>query len=727
MKLKILAFLGIIILMFGFVLSGISSAKIDVSINVNVPSKITVGEDFTVEIKLTNENNDDLDANDDIDIKIYMDGVLIHEEDDYNLGFDLTPDNSTWINISSKSFRVDGDDIWSKNLMDYECGEDKEIEVEVSGDVSDADYADEMNIEPTNEDYELSFTISPQFPLIDDKITITVFDEDDDELKNANVKITRLGDNDEWDYDDAYWRDETDSNGEVEIKLSEYHKFKNDPYSKYQVDVYVEGKYCKVTKYFDTRRKLNISEMPPTGFVGKSIKVRVVDDVGNPVQGASVTLSRVGFHKSFKTDAGGYASFTLNETGTYDVMASKTNYVDSEIKTLEVKVRGSIGISIKPKAALVGKEVKIVVTGSDGALLEGAKVLITKPDGTQESVKTTPSTGQISYTPPSPGTYKVKVEEASHTPGEDSFTATNEFKITLPDKVELNKDVTLIVKNQNGILVEGATVTVSGTTIAGTTNKDGKFTFKLEKPGDFTVTVKKSEFKDGSARISIKGKLSVEVDPEETEVDKEVKIKVLDAQGNEIKDASIEINRPDGSKETISAYEYTPNLPGNYTITASKANYEPATSKFKVKKLPLDLAVEIEDTTLKAIVTSRGEPLVGIPVIIETIFGGEELVTDELGMVEVTFVNITEPMNITIKVDQPKYEKKSVIEEVKPSGGIFSVWLLLIILVLLLIVAVYARLKRGKIGKGRETVKREGISLLGKKRKERSGGGLSKL
>ena len=79
----------LVLLLLGCLFSGIVSAKVDVEIDVNVPGTITVGEDFVVVITLTNDDNDDLEGNDDIDIKIWINGVLVHEEDNYNLDFDI--------------------------------------------------------------------------------------------------------------------------------------------------------------------------------------------------------------------------------------------------------------------------------------------------------------------------------------------------------------------------------------------------------------------------------------------------------------------------------------------------------------------------------------------------------------------------------------------------------------------------------------------------------------
>ncbi|RLG10485.1 hypothetical protein DRN73_07710, partial [Candidatus Pacearchaeota archaeon] len=134
--LRKLQFMAIIFLLVGMIFSFPVFAKpsIDVSVSVS-PSTIKVGEIFTVRVKIKNTDPDeDIETNDDIRIKIYKEDVLIHD-DEYNVPNTLSEDESYDFNISSNQFRVDGDDVWSRNIMDYECEEDQEIRVEVSGDV----------------------------------------------------------------------------------------------------------------------------------------------------------------------------------------------------------------------------------------------------------------------------------------------------------------------------------------------------------------------------------------------------------------------------------------------------------------------------------------------------------------------------------------------------------------------------------------------------------------
>ncbi|MEM4347123.1 MAG: carboxypeptidase regulatory-like domain-containing protein [Candidatus Altiarchaeota archaeon] len=714
--------LAMVIFLFGFISLNVNAAK-DIKLNVDVvPSSIIVGENFNVLITLEYDG-DDIETSDDITIKIYKEGVLVHDKE-YNLPYRLNSTNTTYtFNISSTSFRVDNADVWNKNLMNYECGDNQEIKVEISGDVKSRDDTDDIDINPYKEDYELSFTISPENPNVDQKIVVHVVDEDNDDLKDAKVKFTRLEDNDAWDYDDTYLIKTTDSKGEVILTngLSGESKFRSAPYSKYQVDVYKEGKYCKVTKFFDTRRRLNITEIPSPIFVGKAIKLRIVDDSGVPVANANLMVSKTGFSQKFTSDNSGYVIFTLEEEGTYNLIASKTGYGDSDIKSIAVNVRGNLGVSITPKDAILGSSVKIVITASDGSLLSGAKIQITKPDGTKEALLTTPETGQVSYIPSIPGTYTLRVEEASHLPRDDSFIALNEFTLTLPQEITLYQDIEIVVRDQNGLTVGGASITIDS--ITGTTDNEGKFKFKLENPGSYTITVKKANFRDKTQTITTIGNLKLELSSKEIFIDEPITIKVTDQLGKEITDATIEITKPDSTKES-SGREYKPQTDGNYIVTVSKANYRPATENFTVRRIPLEMKVDVIGNRIVATLSKNGEPLQNIPVKIDTIFGGEEILTDELGKAEFEIVNITEKINVTISVNSPKYEKLSVERQVVPTSPLTNI-AIGIIVVIILVLLVYIQIRRRKPKKEKSLV---GTSLLQKeKRKGSSLSGLSKL
>ena len=704
---RISAIIIITFLVLGAAMS--ASAKVDVDdITVTLSKekddigddylKIDVGKDFYIHIEL--EDPDDTEDDVDVDIEIKIDNVLVYDD---SKRVDLVKNEPYIINISSKD--LDKDDLWEDNLMGYNCGR-KRVEVTVSGDIKPSE-SDEADLKIDGDDLEVD--IDPEKPTPDDKITITVKDEDGDELEDITVKFTHLGDDNEWDKDDEFWDDKTDRHGEVEVKLSKEDEFKDNPYGKYQIDVWEErGNYCKYTTTIDLRHLLRVSDPEPAEpMVGQDIRVRVTDDSDKPVSGAKIAVSGPGGLKTYNTDAQGYATFRVDSTGTFDIIATKKGYSDSEIKHITILERGAIVIEINPKDQEVGKEIEIKVTSSEGSALKGANVTITKPDGTTEEF-TTPDDGKISYTPKSSGTYKLKVEAPLYTTTTKEFNAHNVFKITVSEKLLPNVDITVTVKNQENKPVSGASVSIKDTDVSGTTDANGKFTFNLTEPKEYTMMVKKDGYSDAIKKINIRGILSLKLSSKEIDLGDTIEFVVQDSQGNLIT-ADIKIIKPNGEKESIGeSYEksYKPSIAGEYTISASKSGYETATEAFTVRPYPLVLESKIEGNNLIVTAVSSGKPVSNIAISFDTAEFHEEILTDENGKAILDIVKSNVTGNVTITAIDQNYEKTSITREVKPEAGGKYLVLILILVVLIIIIIVILVLTRGE--KKKEGKKKKG-------------------
>ncbi len=704
-----------VILLIGIALGSVSAKRVEIDgIDVTLSKsgdyadstddlRIDPGEDFYVHIKL--ENPDENKTNVDVDIEITILGVKVYDDEE---DIDRLIEGEDYvIRIRSKDF----DAIWDENLMNYECG-DKRVNVRVSGDVSkERDYAD-LDIRGD----KLRVSMKPEYPTASDKITIKVTDEDNEELEDIWVKFTNLGDNDEWDEDDKEWDDRTDEDGEVSVILSKLWEFRSDPYGIYQVDVWDEDReYCKKTFRFDAKHTLNISIVTPLNpRVGEPINVQIVDENNRGVNGAKITVNAANFHETYTAKSDGYVSFTINTPGKYELIASKEDYRDSPIKSITVASKSAAGITINPKTQVVGNPVEIIVSDANGSALEGATVTITKPDGTPGPTLETPSSGSVVYTPLSVGTYTVRVEEKEHNPTEDRFSVFYEFKIDSPEESRINRDVTIIVKDQADQPVANASVSIQGTTIRGYTNSSGLFTFRLSEPGDYTLKVEKDKFMDATKEIGIRGLLSLELSSTEIEFGQSVTISVFDDEGNKIS-ADIIVTKPDGVKEMVTTETYIPTSAGNYVVSASKSGYSASSVNLRVNPRPVKLESTIRNKKLIVTVSSRNEPVSGVRLSVKANGIEKEIVTDSKGIASLDLSNMNLTGSISISVESNNYEKKTITQKAKV--GIDYSWLVgvvgIVAIIAMIVISLSKRRRRKKEKKG-ITIKRTKGTRLGK-------------
>jgi hypothetical protein len=697
-------------LLFGGLFSGFVTASVEVSLKIELdPDEIDPGDSFNVKLNVTNTDNEDLEDSDGVELVIYVDGVLVHEDEDWDHG-GIPQSSSKTVSISSNSFNTEYGDVWEKSLLGYEC-EKKTVEVRLSGDVSDSDKA---TLEIDGEDLYVGMT--PSEPTAGSEIVVEVEDEDD--LRdNVNVRITHLGDDGEWDMDDVNRGDETDG-GEVKFRpLNEDTRFKEDPYAKYQLDVW-DDNYCLFRETFDVGNKLKIADVPVNPYAGEEMTIRVLDVDNDTVENAKVTVSgSTSFVDSYTSDSRGYVRFAIDSTGTYTLIASKTGYGDSDITTINVKNKEGMDIGIEPTKQAIGKDVTITVT-SKGSPINGAEVTIKKPDGTTD-VLSTPSTGKVIYTPTLTGTYDVTVKKVAYETTTSSFKAINLFDVTMPDKPGLHEEIQIEVKDQNGNPVPSASITITGTDITGLTGSDGRFTFMLENAGKYTMTIKKTDYEDFTRDIEIRGNLQLEVTPEILDLEDSVTIEVRDENGQSI-EANIEMTKPDGKKETVvkNSHAFTPELAGKYDITASKDYYVSASSSFSVNPYPLNLDVWLSGTDLMVKATSNGNAIQGSNILVSTP-GGDEITitTDDSGIAKLELKDLNQTGTFVVSSLDINFEKKTVTKEIESlGGGLMSIVLIvgvIVVLIILVSIIFYISHKKGRRKEVRVSRRRKGARLEG--------------
>lgn len=623
------------------------------------------------------------------------------------------------IKIKSTEF----EDIWDDLYLGYKCKDYQDVEVEVSGDDVDSKYSDDAELSIDGKEFE-TVKMTPEEPDIDDEIKIYVEDRHGDPLEYAYIRIYNLGDDDEWDEDDKYHYERTDVDGEAIFTLKDEFEQVIGKYIIVVVESKSGGDYCRWTRTFTVKRKLTISEIPADIRAGEEIKVRVVDSNNNSVAYADVTISGAGgFRITDSTDTNGYAYLTVNNTGSFSMVATKEGYEDSDIKNFDVKPRSGLNIEIKPEDKIVNNEITIGVT-SNGKAIENADVKIKKPDGTFESTKKTSSNGEVKYIPNIVGVYEVEVSKETYEKTTKKFIALNKFTVTIPDYALINENIPIIVNDQSGKPVRNAIISINGKSV-GNTDINGKKSFKIDKVGKYTIGVTKDGFKEFSKEIIVKGILSVELSKKEINLGEKIKISVKDINNKSI-EADITIDRPDGKKVKKKGIEYIfrPEIAGDYKVVISREGYSSSTLTFKVLPYRVDIKADVVDDYLVITVKRNGTGVENLSISVVTP-KSEELImyTDDKGTARLDLDDLNERGNFTISVADVNYESDIIVRDIEAWGGLDLLSIFLIILILLIIILsigivfVYIRGKgigTSKVEKPKTTLKRSKKNRLSK-------------
>ncbi len=516
--------------------------------------------------------------------------------------------------------------------------------------MDDEDYEDDLEFLSDSKSIE-DVELSPESPAPDEEITAKVYDDDGDELEDAKIKVTRLGTDEEWDTDDEFWNvGYTNSDGEKTFTLTKKWK---DAYGAFQIDAY-KSEYCKRTVELLIYRNITIGDpSPSTPRAGQTITIRITDDKGDGISGVKITVSGPGMSPAtYTTDRNGYVPFTVSGAGDYSIYAEKSGY-PSKTRTITVASKATPDVSISTLDQAVGSSITITVT-SGGSAIAGASVTITKPNGDFDKF-TTSSSGTVSYTPASVGSYSVKVEEPSYTTSTTSFKAHGTLSVTTsPSTLKAGDAVTVLVKDQSGLVAPGVTVsTAEDASITQVTDDSGIAKLTLPDAKAYTITAKKTDYADGTASVTPSGgALSMTVSKTEISLGDETIITVKDETDKEIS-VTIAIEGPESTTVTDKTYTFKPGKAGSYTITASKTGYTTATDSVKVSPRPVDIATEVEDSTLFVTITSGNATVSNVTVKVETESGWGESSTDASG---VAMFNIEGTSGkITVSLSDPNY------------------------------------------------------------------------
>ncbi len=624
-------------------------------------------------------------------LKIYVDDTLVDNE---NVNIDFVEDQDYMLNISSDDFNEA--DIWSGNLMAYDCGS-HDIKASIGTRDIQTTRDDTGSLDINADD--LRVTLAPQNPSPNDDLKITVKDTDRNTLEDMDVRLTALGDSDAWSTDDRTWSDTTDSDGIVSVRIAD--EFRSNPNGKYQLDVYdTNGDYCKYTTTIDASLALSLSNPDPVNpMAGQTVKMRVTDQNGNYIQGATVTISNAGVVSTYTSDSQGYITLQTSVTGSFDAVASKSGYTDSVAVPFTVSAKNGMNVGISPKDVQAGNQITITVSGSDGSPIKGAKVSITQPDTTTVAY-TSSDSGVVVYTPKDSGQYSVKVEATLYASTTTQFTAYNVFNVAVPSTLLPNTDITVTVTDTDGKPLSGASVSVKEASITGTTDASGTYTFSVSAPKEYTLTVKKDGYTDYTKTLVVQGLLTVKISNSTISLGNSVEIAVQDSQGSKV-DAKVTITKPNGDDETLTTDEYTPQLAGAYSVSASMNGYQAASGEFTVEAYPLVIKAKMDGQKIVATATSNGNPVPNISISFQAAGFNEDVITDKNGMASVDAQKSNVSGNVTISSNEANYAQANTQIEVNPVSGTDSS-MLLVILVALIIVIIVIIAMTTKGGKNRK-------------------------
>lgn len=509
-----------------------------------------------------------------------------------------------------------------------------------------------------------NITITPDQPIVNNDVTITVTDrETGDPLKDFKIEV--------------YIVNEVRT---VKLTTNNQGKAKYKPRSYGRYEIRVEKRsYCGVAS-FTAKRKLTVDgPHPDNPVVGELITIAVPSSVG-----VKVLYENGSMYLGATTTIGGGANFTINKSGTYVVSIGELNSRYWAInKTLTVYDRPTFDVDLTPTEPVVGKSITITVSSRNESV-EDARVVLSKPDG-MSKVFTTPNTGKIVYTGvDSVGDYTLSVEKDKHSSRTIYFNALNKINLVLsPENPTTVDNVTVLLYDQNGKGVGGATVRIQPLDYVRTTNQLGEALFESISVGEYFVTASKPEYWNATVNLSVLGSLNVEFDSTKAELDNDVVFSIYDEYG-EPASAAIRIETPSEGVESIeaSSYSFTASEVGKYFVAIAKEGYLTSENTVDVTPHPIDVQLQASRNKIVAELTSHGQPLESMSVDYALPDGSTKSgTTDASGMssIEVTESGV---YNITVNSGlNPLYETKTLSQQVvKKYNTLLLVTVVLVIL-----------------------------------------------
>ena len=215
---------------------------------------------------------------------------------------------------------------------------------------------------------------------------------------------------------------------------------------------------------------------------------------GSGVNGATVTVDGTGL--SGTTDTNGQVTISNIPVGSYTFTASKTGYDSATSANTAISNGGTatVGIAITRQ---YGSATITVTSGGSG--VSGATVTV---DGTGLS-GTTDTNGQVTIHSIPVGNYTFTASKSGYTDASSTSTAiSNGGTATVSIALPVPVGSATVAVTSGGSPVSGATVTVDGTGLSGTTDTNGQVTIHSIPVGSYTFTVSKNGYANATSASS---------------------------------------------------------------------------------------------------------------------------------------------------------------------------------------------------------------------------------
>ena len=466
-------------------------------------------------------------------------------------------------------------------------------------------------------------------------IEFTVVDDNDAPLNNVKITLS----------DGTILH--TDENGLVSVEKKDIGSYS----AAFELDGY-ESKNVSFNVEKDTTTKVivGLNKIVTTG----NLEFNVSDEDGNALSNVTINIDG----KDYKTDDKGYVLIENLEAGNYDVAISKDGY-NSLDRNIAVNAKATTTVNVTMTKAVTTGTVNVVVTDVSGNALADATVVLS--DGENEKTVKTDASGMITFDEVETGSYTVTVSKD----GYKNSTATVEVDAgktyTINAKLEevaKTGNLQVVVKDEDGNLIEGANVLVNGQSVLSDANGVASFDNLDEGKYDVEIT------KDGYDKFTA----SVEVVAGATKQANAILIKavttgklvvtVTDNDGNVITDADVVIDGVTYKTDTAGLVTLHEMEAGTYSVAVSKDGYISETHTVTIKakeEVRLGVILDEVDTTGDLVVTvvdTDGNVLTDAVVEIN----GKTVTTNAEGIANID--DLAEG-SYSIKISKDGYEAKS--------------------------------------------------------------------
>jgi len=586
-------------------------------------------------------------------------------------------------NVGSSTDNVDSS-VWDPDTRPLTCGPHTAMAVLSRGG---------REIDQVTQDFEVgnlpNVTWTPEEALVSDDMTFYLTDRSSGGVISS-VKL------------DIY-NPKTRKTYKVSTNIEGKATFDPPGYGEYEATI--SGRdYCGTFK-FRAKKSLTVDGPHPVNPVaGEMVKLAVPWGVGVKVVHPNGTLAA-----ATKNEGGG-ANFTINKSGEYFIVVGElsTEYWGKNI-SINITDRPTPQVTLSTEKPAVSKALGVTILHG-GEPLSGAKVTITGPDN-EHDVYTTTASGKITYTPVNVGDYGIVVDKDKYTIVEKIFSAKNKLNIEVtPETPRVGGQVTLVVRNQLGTVLEGVSIMLSDSEV-GQTNAGGRYTLTLPEKKSYLITVSKQDMRywDEILNVTTKDEINVTLSAASISLGESITASIFNAKG-EATDAQLTLIDAAGVSTEISGTTVTPTQPGTYTLIISKPGYGSVENTVTVAAKSLDVAYDGTRKSLKLTLSSEGAPVEGVAVRVLSPEPGD-YVSDAGGVVEIPAGTGLMQLTVNPGSTDAAYSEQSLNLAVKKD---YKILLLLGLIFVIAVVAAAAVVQTNRI----ITKKHKGLATEPKKKKE---------